>query len=343
MCIRDSINAEYGRPGMWVKGYVGILVVFCICWSCYGSYDERVRLTDVTALTLHYGKQTNGRRSSPVPQLKCVGGSARSEWAPEIVQCRNVGSDGIDVQWECQADMPTKYKFGQISVSCEGYDYPEDPYILAGSCGLEYTLDRTSQYYDNYDHHPNDYEYETETYDNYEDHNSAGWGSFIVKLILCGIGAFLALSIYRSCMALRTTPASGHSYGGSSGGGPYGGGPGGGPGYGTGLRPPGCTPSAPYAPSAPYTPRHAGGGSWWQSMALGGMLGYLFGGRRGYGGGYNRGYGGYNRGYGGYNRGYGGYNSGYTAPRATRTRTRTSRPSSSTTRTARSFGGTTRR
>jgi hypothetical protein len=32
--------------------------------------------------------------------------------------------------------MPTKYKFGKISVSCEGYNYPEDPYILAGSCGV---------------------------------------------------------------------------------------------------------------------------------------------------------------------------------------------------------------
>jgi hypothetical protein len=32
--------------------------------------------------------------------------------------------------------MPKKYKFGKLSVSCEGYDYPEDPYILAGSCGV---------------------------------------------------------------------------------------------------------------------------------------------------------------------------------------------------------------
>jgi len=39
--------------------------------------------------------------------------------------------------------MDNEYRFGKISVSCEGYDYPEDPYILAGSCGLEYTIDRT--------------------------------------------------------------------------------------------------------------------------------------------------------------------------------------------------------
>lgn len=30
-----------------------------------------------------------------------------------------------------------------------GYEYPDDPYILAGSCGLEYTLISESQGYNN--------------------------------------------------------------------------------------------------------------------------------------------------------------------------------------------------
>jgi len=45
-----------------------------------------------------------------------------------------------DAQWACSADMPAGYSFGRISVSCEGYDYPDDPYVLRGSCGLEYEL-----------------------------------------------------------------------------------------------------------------------------------------------------------------------------------------------------------
>jgi hypothetical protein len=36
--------------------------------------------------------------------------------------------------------MPQKFKFGKISVSCEGYNYPEDPYILAGSCGVSESI-----------------------------------------------------------------------------------------------------------------------------------------------------------------------------------------------------------
>lgn len=44
-------------------------------------------------------------------------------------------------QWECKANMDASYRFGKIEVSCEGFDYPDDPYILKGSCGLEYTLE----------------------------------------------------------------------------------------------------------------------------------------------------------------------------------------------------------
>lgn len=41
-------------------------------------------------------------------------------------------------QWECKAELDSKYKFGRIQVSCEGYDYPDDPYILRGSCGVSF-------------------------------------------------------------------------------------------------------------------------------------------------------------------------------------------------------------
>lgn len=37
---------------------------------------DRVRLREITSLTLKRGEYTTGRRSSPVPQLECVGGTA---------------------------------------------------------------------------------------------------------------------------------------------------------------------------------------------------------------------------------------------------------------------------
>lgn len=42
----------------------------------------------------------------------------------------------IFFQWECKADLDNAVRFGKINVYCEGYDYPDDPYILKGSCGV---------------------------------------------------------------------------------------------------------------------------------------------------------------------------------------------------------------
>ena len=61
------------------------------------------------------------------------------------MQCYNRGFDGVDVQWECKSDMDNDFRFGRVDVVCEGYDYPDDPYITRGSCGLEYTLDYTKE------------------------------------------------------------------------------------------------------------------------------------------------------------------------------------------------------
>ncbi|XP_070382097.1 store-operated calcium entry-associated regulatory factor-like isoform X2 [Dermacentor albipictus] len=105
--------------------------------------DDKVRLKDVQVLTLRQGQYTTGRRSHPVPQLNCRGGSAGCQDQPSVVQCYNRGSDGRDAQWECKAEMKKSQKFGLIQVTCEGYDYPQDEYILVGSCGLEYYLERT--------------------------------------------------------------------------------------------------------------------------------------------------------------------------------------------------------
>lgn len=112
-----------------------------LCWN-----DGAVLLRDVQVLTLYRGRYTTARRSSPVPQLKCLGGTAGcSAFLLDVVQCQNKGWDGVDVQWECKADMDNWYRFGRIEVSCEGYNSPDDPYILKGSCGLEYTLELTSE------------------------------------------------------------------------------------------------------------------------------------------------------------------------------------------------------
>ncbi|XP_075722177.1 store-operated calcium entry-associated regulatory factor-like [Rhipicephalus microplus] len=126
----------------YIATTVVFLSVFAHPSSCFSG--DRVKLTDVQTLTLRQGQYTTGRRSHPVPQLNCRGGSAGCQDQPSVVQCYNRGTDGRDVQWECKAEMKRSQKFGLLQVTCEGYDYTQDEYILVGSCGLEYYLEKTS-------------------------------------------------------------------------------------------------------------------------------------------------------------------------------------------------------
>ncbi|KRX26479.1 Store-operated calcium entry-associated regulatory factor [Trichinella nelsoni] len=101
------------------------------------SSSDRIRLRDVEVLTLKDGAYTSGRRVTPIPQLKCVGGTAGCTYfRPHVVQCYNRGTDGSDVHWECKTNMDPRFQFGTIEVICEGYNYPDDEFILKGSCGV---------------------------------------------------------------------------------------------------------------------------------------------------------------------------------------------------------------
>ncbi|CAI8028369.1 Store-operated calcium entry-associated regulatory factor [Geodia barretti] len=249
------------------------------------SNKDKVLLKEVTALTLEQGKMTTGRRSSPVQQvsfslspsllpshivlilscavcvcvqLKCVGGSAGCSYGsqPRVVQCHNRGFDGYDVQWECKAELDSKYQFGKIQVSCEGYEYPDDPYILRGSCGLEYELDLTQHGEDGNSHHGN-YHHDNgyQGYPHQQGRKSWSW----VGLLGLAVAAFIFYQVIKGCFGggHRQTATPGSSYSGSqtySSPPPSGVGGGGG---GTGL------------------------GGFWTGAATGGALGYLFGNRGG--------------------------------------------------------------
>ena len=129
---------------------------FAFLTVAYASFEEKIKLTEVKiqrfkkqikihknfkvdALTLYKGKFTNGRRLEGVPQLTCHG-SACDSFQPEVVRCYNRGTDGLEIQWECRAEMPDNIRFGKVQITCEGYDHAKDEFILNGSCGLEYTL-----------------------------------------------------------------------------------------------------------------------------------------------------------------------------------------------------------
>lgn len=259
---------------------LGVIVTFA-SYVTADSFD-RVLLEDVKVLTLQEGKFTKGRRSSPIPQLKCVGGSAyNSNFKPKVVQCKNMGFDGADFQWRCEADMDSSVRFGALQVSCEGYDYPEDKYILAGSCGLEYELEYTEEGRERQQQQRyggggggGTFGNSNFEYGGYHRMNTSDGMAGIFTMIVLGVIIYI---FYRVCTSPGYTspvvPGAGPDFGGGYPGGGY---PGGG-------YPPGGCPPPTYATYPGVAP---GGGGFWSGMATGGLLGYLMGRPRTYGYGY---------------------------------------------------------
>ena len=142
---------------------VSLLALFDIAIAkSYSKKNDAVLLSSVRSLTLHGDKQTSHRRVKAIPQLTCNGGNGRGKYEVDVMRydaiiytlrqrsnlltharrCKNSGSeyDAEDIQWTCQASLPPEFKLGSTEVVCEGYDGPDDPYILKGSCGVEYRL-----------------------------------------------------------------------------------------------------------------------------------------------------------------------------------------------------------
>ncbi|XP_048053249.1 store-operated calcium entry-associated regulatory factor [Megalobrama amblycephala] len=291
-----------------------LIVPHISCWN-----DDAVLLRDVQVLTLYRGRYTTARRSSPVLQLQCAGGSAGcGSYVPEVVQCYNRGSDGIDTQWECKADMDNLYRFGRVEVSCEGYNSPTDAYVLRGSCGLEYTLELTAEGKQQHTHgsggssgfsgfasnffqgfsnqkqqqRGGPYQQSDSQYSFQNSPSGDGVGGLIAI-------AFLLLVAYAVYKMFLCSPSHGHQ--GYNGDGTQGFGGAFDNSQGMGPPPPGFKPdyySEDHSSSRPgygfsdaYTrPQSSwtgftggnrpGGGGFWTGMGTGGILGYLFGNQR---------------------------------------------------------------
>lgn len=130
--------------------FLTLLFLGALALGVYSAFQyDRVLLEDVKVLTFKKNQWTTARRTYPIPQLVCTGGSAVKKHSQvENVQCTNQGlSDNGDPSWKCEAALDKTLKLGQVDVLCEGFSHSNDRFILVGSCGLEYTLEFTDYYY----------------------------------------------------------------------------------------------------------------------------------------------------------------------------------------------------
>ena len=125
------------------------LVVLSLIQPSIGarSKAEKVLLSNIRTLTLRKDAKTSHNRVSAIPQLKCVGGTAKGRYEIDTLRCKNAGAgySDDDIQWTCTASLPTEFKLGSTDVICEGFASPNDPYVLKGSCGVEYRLMLTEE------------------------------------------------------------------------------------------------------------------------------------------------------------------------------------------------------
>jgi len=156
--------------------FTGLLFIISIGCNSRYSNNNSIRLQDVSAITFRRGEWTVAGRNPSVSKLQCVGGTgATYAYKVESVQCVNIGFDGNDVQWECKSLLDSDLRLAKSDIICEGYDYPEDSYILKGSCNLEYTLEYNPVYR----------ETSTDTYTTYAtSYDNVPLGVFLVRVFV---------------------------------------------------------------------------------------------------------------------------------------------------------------
>lgn len=179
-----------------------------------------VLLSSVNSLTLRAGKQSSARRSSAVPQLTCSGPADVCKlYSVDVMRCTNEGSDydKENIQWNCKASLPPEFKLGSTDVGCEGYESSEDPYVLKGSCGVEYRLLLTEMGEEKYG-----FKNEKSTMDGFglgKDIGSQLFG-YLFGLLFVGVIFLILRSIYRQVNdPNRPFAAAGAGWGGGGGGG----------------------------------------------------------------------------------------------------------------------------
>ncbi|GBC02355.1 hypothetical protein RclHR1_04590008 [Rhizophagus clarus] len=188
---------------MRIKSNV-IIIFLCLLTFLVEGWADKVLLEKVRALTLYRGKYTTGRRHKPIKQIECVGGNASCRYEPDVIQCRNIGLDGINPNWKCEAVLPKSLRFGPLKVTCEGYEHPNDQYVLKGSCGLKYTLylvndytndQKEKQWFNNW--------FDIEKMFNINGEEDKSLFSTLFGIAWLGMIGYILYNMYLSCMRAR--------------------------------------------------------------------------------------------------------------------------------------------
>ncbi|KAL7946259.1 hypothetical protein V8C42DRAFT_320066 [Trichoderma barbatum] len=225
-----------------------------------------ILLSEVRTLTLRgNGAKTTARRVAAAPQLKCISSKTVCDlFSIDVMRCTNQGSSygTEDIEWSCSASLPEEFKLGSTDVICEGYASSDDPYVLKGSCGVEYRLILTDKGERRYPDaaNPNGRWFS-------DGEGGTDLGAWAFAAIFFAVLGWIIYSAW-----VNGNNNQGQRPPGRRGGG--GGGGGWGPGWGPGNDPP-----PPYPGTKPDESQQGWRPGFWSGLAGGAAAGYMAGNR----------------------------------------------------------------
>uniref|UniRef100_A0A7S1KQ91 Store-operated calcium entry-associated regulatory factor n=1 Tax=Percolomonas cosmopolitus TaxID=63605 RepID=A0A7S1KQ91_9EUKA len=105
---------------------------------------KRILESDITDLELSASRRAKCQRACPAPpQIQCNPNFGETcQHGITHAHCVNEGSDSKGhVKWRCAHNAHLKkVALSRVHISCEGWNGPDDDYVLDGSCALEYGL-----------------------------------------------------------------------------------------------------------------------------------------------------------------------------------------------------------
>ena len=169
-----------------------VLTISLLTTTLARKTPESVLLSNVKTLTLRKDLQTTHNRVPAAPQLKCVGGTAKGLYEIDVLRCKNSGSayGDEDIQWTCSASLPSEFKLGSTEVICEGFKNSDDPYVLKGSCGVEYRLILTKAGEEKYGRKGKG------LFDDYEDYKGGGTVAVLFWIVFIAVICWMIYSAF---------------------------------------------------------------------------------------------------------------------------------------------------
>ena len=129
LCLLWMVGAARDRPTPLATFAPGPVIA---------PQHARVHLSHISSIHLTSdGTAATKRYTKAPPQLECVGGKAWFD-SYRIGRAMCIQNAG---EWTCNAETAPGYVVRDVRVVCEGYDTPDDEYVLDGSCSMQYMLD----------------------------------------------------------------------------------------------------------------------------------------------------------------------------------------------------------